>query len=126
MTRYDSIVKTSLPARAAALSLALVADRVLGEPPASLHPVARFGQAMEGMERRVWADRRATGALYAAAGVGSAAAVGVLLSRGSRGLRIATLAGCTYVTVAGRALREVAAGVAEALDAGDLPAARGR
>lgn len=125
MTRYGAVVNSSLPARAAALSLALVADRALGEPPATLHPVARFGQAMEGMERRVWADRRGTGVLYAAAGVGSAAAVGFVVSRGNHGLRVVTLAGCTYVAVAGRALREAAADVAGALDAGDLPAARG-
>ena len=65
--------------RAAALWLALVADRVLTEPPPAVHPVARFGQAMTGLERAMWADRRGRGVAYAAAGVGGATAVGSLL-----------------------------------------------
>ena len=65
-----------LTGRDAAVVAGLVADRLLGEPPTSWHPVARYGQAMQALERRWYADRRRAGIAYTAAGVGAALATG--------------------------------------------------
>jgi adenosylcobinamide-phosphate synthase len=62
--------------RDTAVVAGLVADRVLGEPPASWHPVARYGQAMQALERRWYGDGRVAGMVYAAAGMGAALATG--------------------------------------------------
>jgi adenosylcobinamide-phosphate synthase len=104
-------------ARPTAAGLGVLLDQALGEPPASLHPVARFGQAMGRVERRVYADRRSAGAAYAMAGVGAALAAGAV----ARSPIVAT-----YVAVAGRSLAEAARSVERALAEGDLPTARSR
>ena len=101
--------------RLLAASGGIVADLVLGEPPLRPHPVSAFGSLMAAVERRLWADDRAHGVLHAAVGVAASSAAGGLLR---------STAGATYLSVAGRALREAAASVGDALDAGDLPAAR--
>ena len=118
------MVRAALAGRAAAVSLALAADRALGEPPEVVHPVALFGRTMEALEPRVWADHRTAGAGYAAAGIGAATAAGMLLSRGGPARRVAALAATTYVAVAGRALCDAARGVQAALDLGDLEESR--
>jgi adenosylcobinamide-phosphate synthase len=104
--------------RATAAGAALVIDRALGEPPLPdrLHPVALFGTAIAALERRVYDDRRAPGALLAAAGVGLAAAAGVAVGS-------PLVAG--YVSTAGRGLHTAALRVAAALTSGDVPTARG-
>lgn len=117
-------MRVSLAPRAAAVSLALVADRAFGEPPAVIHPVARFGQLMEAVENVWWDDRRRTGAVFAAGGVGLGATVGLATSRAGRAGRLCGLAAATYVALAGRALCEAAEQVAAALDGGDLDGAR--
>jgi adenosylcobinamide-phosphate synthase len=96
----------------------LVADRVVGEPPASVpHPVAVFGRSMGAVERHLYAPRRGAGAGYAAVGV----ALGVAAGRAVRSTAVAT-----YVAVAGRALAEAAEEVRAPLAAGDLEEARRR
>ena len=117
------MVKTTLAPRAAAVSLALVADRAFGEPPAVIHPVARFGQLMGAAETWWWADRRRNGVAFTAAGMGLAATVGLAATRAGR---IGGVAAATYVAVAGRALCDAAGRVADALDEGDVEAARVR
>jgi adenosylcobinamide-phosphate synthase len=116
----------TLAARVAAVGVALVADRALGEPPAWMHPVAGFGQMMVRLERPLWADRRRAGVMYAAAGIGAGAATGALMSRGGTSSRLVALAGATYVALASRALCDAAGAVGAALDAGDLDQARER
>jgi len=101
--------------RSVAAGLGVLADGFLGEPPMSPHPVAAFGSVMRAIERRLYADRRTTGLAHAAAGVGLGAAAGVL---------VGSTAVATYLAVAGRALREVSAEVALALEVGDLEGAR--
>ncbi len=101
--------------RAGAAALGIVADRLLGEPPVRPHPVSLFGRLMRASEARLWADRRAPGALHAAFGIGVGAAAG-RLSR-------STVAS-TYLAVAGRALDEAASEVEAALLADDLDRAR--
>ncbi len=120
------------PAALGAVAVGITADWLLGEPPASWHPVAAFGRAMEGLEARWYSDSRRRGVAYAAAGVGGAALAGSLLDRAA-GLPIpaaarrrAGLALATYLSVAGRALAEAAGAVDAALAAGDLDAARAR
>ncbi|MDQ1505576.1 MAG: adenosylcobinamide-phosphate synthase, partial [Actinomycetota bacterium] len=87
--------------RSLAAGAGLVADRLLGEPPEVLHPVAAFGRAMIALERRLrsesgsgpgpgedrrariaewgfdsWRDGRGAGTGYALAGVGLGWAAG--------------------------------------------------
>ncbi len=118
-----------------AVCVGIAADRLLGEPPASWHPVARFGRAMLWLEKRSYADSRWRGGLHAASGTALAAAPGWLLAAGpglapqraqARVRRALVLALATYVGVAGRALTTAARQVAEPLGAGDLDTARGR
>lgn len=116
-------MSASLRGRAAAVALGLAADAVLGEP-AALHPVAGFGRAMTAVERRLWADDRARGGVYALAGVGAGALAGAVAGR--RLGRLPALAASVWVAAAGRMLLCEADAVADALDAGDLEAARRR
>jgi adenosylcobinamide-phosphate synthase len=101
--------------RALAAAVGLLADRAVGEPPVSPHPVAAFGRLMRAVERGAYADRRDSGTAHAAVGV----AVGV-----AAGAAIGSTAVATYLAVAGRALGESAAQVERALRAGDLEGAR--
>jgi adenosylcobinamide-phosphate synthase len=98
-----------------AIAVALGADRLFGEPPASSHPVAGFGTAMGHLERCCYAQARRQGVAYAAAGV----AAGVTAGRVARSTALAT-----YIAVGGRALRDAALAVDAALGAGDLDGAR--
>lgn len=100
-------------------AVGIVADRLVGEPPLDPHPVARFGTLMNRVEERLWADSRVRGALHAAVGVGVGVGAGLPGGRSLFGT-----AGATALAVAGRGLAEAAAMVGDALDAGDLDAAR--
>ncbi|HYV59114.1 MAG TPA: cobalamin biosynthesis protein [Acidimicrobiia bacterium] len=93
----------------------VMADRLLGEPPAVAHPVARFGTVMRGVEGRLYRDARDAGAAHAAVGIGLAAAAGAALG---------SPAAAAYVAVAGRALAGAALDVEAALACDDLAAAR--
>ncbi len=93
----------------------LFIDRLVGEPPPVVHPVAGFGQIMERVEHTLWADRRLRGAAYAAVGV----AIGAVGGRMMRSTAIAVA-----VASAGRELRRTALSIGEAISDGDLPAAR--
>ena len=110
--------------RPLAVAAGLAADRLLGEPPAPLHPVVWFGTAMERVERRWWRDERRAGVAYAAAGAGGAAATG-WAAAGAVG-PTAALAGATAVCAASRALLGEARVVGHHLEAGDLETARRR
>ena len=121
----------------AAAAVGLLADRLFGEPPAAVHPVALFGRVMTRLERRAWRGSRPAGVAYATAGVG----IGVLASTGlgraaSTGLgRAAGLARrspvpgvavATWLVVAGRALGEEACAIGERLAVEDIEGARRR
>lgn len=109
--------------RAAAVALGLAGDALVGEP-VSLHPVAGFGRAMTALERRIWADDRVHGTAYALAGMGLGALAGAGASR--RAGTLGALAVSVWVAASGRMLLGEASAVADALDAGDLEAARRR
>ena len=113
-----------LTARASAVAAGLAADRILGEPPASVHPVAVFGSRMQAAEKALYADRKSAGVLYAGAGVLAAAAVGRLMTRRNRAASWAAMSTATYIAVAGRALLESAASIEAPLTQGDVELAR--
>jgi adenosylcobinamide-phosphate synthase len=98
----------------------LIADRLVGEPPAPYHPVAAFGRAAGAAERRMWADSRARGVAFAGLAVGTPVAVGAVASGAG------WVAAWTWVAVAGRMLGEVASDLHDALAGGDLVTARQR
>jgi adenosylcobinamide-phosphate synthase len=93
----------------------LLADRLLGEPPAAAHPVALFGRLMNGVEARVYSPRRIAGVAYALVGVALGLAAGVV-GRST----MATVA----LAAAGRSLRETALEVNRTLVISGLDAAR--
>lgn len=99
-------------------------DRLLGEPPAAMHPVARFGSAMTELERRIYGDNRGRGVVYAAVGTGVGAAVG-MLARKSAGPVVSTVV-VSWLAMAGTMLESEGRRVAQALDDGDLVEARRR
>lgn len=102
-------------ARGVAVAVGLLADRALGEPQVQPHPVAAFGTAMGAVERRAYADARAAGVAYTAAGVGLAV---------TAGSAVRSTAVATWVVVAGRGLGQAALDVGRALEQGDLASAR--
>jgi adenosylcobinamide-phosphate synthase len=114
--------------RALGLVLGYVADRLFGDP-RRLHPVAGFGTLSSRLERHMYADSRARGALYSAVLVGGAAASGWLASGTTRkrpGLHVALVAACTWVVLGGRSLEQEADWVYRCLADDDLPGARTR
>ncbi|HEY8489421.1 MAG TPA: adenosylcobinamide-phosphate synthase CbiB [Dehalococcoidia bacterium] len=111
---------------------ALALDRLLGEPPPALHPVVWLGRAVAWASGHVpWGDPRREfryGLAMAAGFPLAAAAAGWLAVRAARswsrpgGFLLAAWLLKTAFAV--RNLEEAAAPVADALERGDLPAAR--
>ncbi|WP_407940053.1 cobalamin biosynthesis protein [Nocardiopsis coralli] len=115
-------------ARAAGLLLGYAADRVLGDP-RRFHPVAGFGTAAAALERRLYADSRARGAVHTSVLVGAAAGIGAAAERATEGrplARAAVTAVATWAVLGGRSLEREATAVQDLLDEGDLPGARER
>lgn len=104
----------SLP-RPLAVAAGLAVDRLLGEPPSSVHPVAAFGAAMGALERRLYAPTTGRGAAYAAAGT----ALGVLAGRA-----VGSTVTATATASAGRSLADAATAIGGALGRHDLDEAR--
>jgi adenosylcobinamide-phosphate synthase len=104
-----------------AAAAGLLADRVLGEPPAPVHPLGMFGRGMTALERRTWRDSRAAGAAYAATGVALGLGAGLALGPSPSAGAMAT-----WVVVAGRALGDEARAIGERLVNDDLDGARRR
>jgi adenosylcobinamide-phosphate synthase len=105
-----------------AVAIGLACDRLVGEPPLAIHPVARFGQAMTAVERRCYRDARAAGAVLCATGVGGAVLAGWVLQRVVGRHLAASVA--VAVCSAGRMLGREANAIGDVLAAGDLEAAR--
>ncbi|MEU6852152.1 CobD/CbiB family cobalamin biosynthesis protein, partial [Actinacidiphila alni] len=109
-------------------ALGFLGDLVAGDPRRG-HPVAAFGRAAAALERRMWRDDRASGAVYAALCAGGAVAGAVLAERAVRSspvLRAGLTAAATWSVLGGTSLAREARAVAAALEAGDLDAARAR
>ncbi len=105
----------ALSRRAGAVALGLALDRVVGEPPAAIHPVALFGNSMTRFERLIWADDRLRGVGYTATGVGIGLFCGRLIRFTSAAVALA---------VAGRQLRSIAGSVGRSAQDADLEQAR--
>jgi adenosylcobinamide-phosphate synthase len=101
--------------RCMATAAGLLGDRLLGEPPAAVHPVAMFGTLMQRIENRIYSPRRAAGTAYTLIGVGVGVPVGAVRLMPAAALTLAT---------SGRRLRETALEVHRALDVSALDAAR--
>lgn len=113
-------------ARALGLVLGFAADRVLGDP-ARFHPVAGFGRVAGTVERRTWADDRASGARYAAMLVAGTGTLGLLADRAMRrrpAAQTLLTAATTWAVVGGRSLGREAVRVESHLERADLLAAR--
>ncbi|SFF16807.1 adenosylcobinamide-phosphate synthase [Actinacidiphila alni] len=109
-------------------ALGFLGDLVAGDPRRG-HPVAAFGRAAAALERRMWRDDRASGAVYAALCAGGAVAAAVLAERAVRSspvLRAGLTAAATWSVLGGTSLAREARAVGAALEAGDLDAARAR
>ena len=96
-------------------AVGIVLDRLLGEPPAPVHPVVLFGRAMEITERMIYRDTWLAGAAHAA--VGAALGVGA-------GALAPSTALATVLAVGGRGLARAALEVSGALAASDEVRAR--
>jgi len=110
-------VRGRLARRAGGTALGLLADRVLGEPPAELHPVAGFGQLMSTVERGLYRDAIGPGAVFAATGLSLGLAAGRMARSTALGVAVST---------AGRMLRREALAIEDRLVQGDLDGARTR
>lgn len=113
--------------RAVGLGVGYAADRLLGDP-RRWHPVAGFGTAAAGLERRTYRDSRAWGAGHVLVLVGGAAGIAGLAQRSARrpAARTALTALATWAVLGGRSLDREADTVHAFLAAGDLPRARRR
>ena len=115
-------------ATAAGLVLGAVLDALLADP-RRRHPVAAFGAAATALERRVYADSKIRGGLYAAVCVGGAVALGVAADRLTRRrplARTAVTAAATWAVLGGTSLGREGTTMARELESGHLEAARGR
>ena len=104
---------------ALALVLGFALDRALGDP-AHGHPVAGFGTLAKALERHAWRPRRRAGIAHVALLLAVAAWVG---RRAQASPAASALA--VWTALGGRSLEQAATTMAELLEAGDLPAARG-
>ncbi|MEW2577139.1 cobalamin biosynthesis protein [Streptomyces syringium] len=113
---------------ASGAALGFLGDLLVGDPRRG-HPVAAFGRAAQGVERRLWRDHRGYGALHTLVCAGGTAAAAGLLTRAVRNsprAHIALTAAATWAVLGGTSLGREARAVGGALAAGDLDVARER
>ncbi|WP_405661127.1 cobalamin biosynthesis protein [Streptomyces sp. NBC_01166] len=106
----------------------LIADLLFGDPRRG-HPVAAFGRAAAGAERRLWRDHRGWGALHTLVCAGSATGAAALAARAARNrpaAAVALTAAATWSVVGGTSLGREARAIGRALAAGDIESARER
>jgi adenosylcobinamide-phosphate synthase len=95
-------------------------DALTGDPRRG-HPVAAFGRAVAALERRLYADSKARGAVFAGLCVFAAAGLGAAARRNS-----SATAAATWVVLGGTSLAREGRAMERALERGDLDAARAR
>ncbi|WP_051063284.1 adenosylcobinamide-phosphate synthase CbiB [Ilumatobacter nonamiensis] len=117
-------VAAPAPGLPTAMVGAFAVDRVLGEPPASLHPVAAFGSLMNALEARVHADSRRAGMAYTAVGIATGLTAAAVLRRMLGRTGSTVVAGS--IAIAGCMLEREGVQIAERLRAGDIIGARNR
>lgn len=98
------------------------ADLAIGDP-ARWHPVACFGRLAAGVERAAYRPTRRRGAAVVAGLAGGSALLAELLARTRLG-RGPVLLGLTWAALGGRSLIREGIRVADAVQAGELEAAR--
>lgn len=106
----------------------LLGDLFLGDPRRG-HPVAVFGRAAGGVERVLWRDHRGWGTLHTALCAGGVVALGAVAARTVRARPAASVAltgVTTWAVVGGTSLAREARAIGQALQAGDIEAARAR
>ncbi|MFE1845649.1 cobalamin biosynthesis protein [Streptomyces sp. NPDC059515] len=106
----------------------LLGDLLLGDPRRG-HPVAAFGRAAAAVEGVLWRDSRGRGALHTGVCVGGTVALGALAARqvrSSPAASVALTAAATWAVVGGTSLAREARAVGQALEDGDVDAARAR
>jgi adenosylcobinamide-phosphate synthase len=121
-------VRLRIGPRATGLALGALADALLGDP-RRWHPVAGFGCGAVRLERLLYQDSRAAGAVHTAVAVGIPVATGMLAEHLGRrrpvtGAALTALA--TWTVLGGTSLAREGSSMAGHLRAGDLAAARRR
>lgn len=114
--------------RALGLLLGVAADAVFGDP-RRFHPVAAFGSSAAALEKRLYADSQAAGAVYSAVLVGGTVALGVAVERVARRhwlVQALATGAATWVVLGGNSLATEGTSMGRELADGDLGAARGR
>lgn len=106
-------------ARMIGAAVGLFVDRLLGEPPAKVHPVSNFGNLMNGLENFIWQDNSVSGFWYVLIGL----AAGLVFSEPVGSPFFGTVVG-TYIAVAEKSLIENGMSVMTSLESGDLYEAR--
>ncbi|MCH7230819.1 cobalamin biosynthesis protein [Glycomyces sp. L485] len=104
------------------------ADMMVGDPRRG-HPVAGFGRLAADVERRTWRDSRLAGSVHTGTLVAATALLAVAADRAAKRrpcARAAMAAALTWTVVGGHSLRREAAGIAAAIEHGDLDEARRR
>lgn len=101
------------------IGLGVLADAVFGDP-VRFHPVAGMGQLAGSLERRIYADRREAGAAFAAVCVTGSAVTGLAIQRGGP----LAVGAAVWATLGGTTLARIGTLIADALDRGDIEAAR--
>ncbi|MCB0948007.1 MAG: cobalamin biosynthesis protein [Mycobacterium sp.] len=103
------------------------ADALFGDPRRG-HPVALFGGGASAVERRLYADDRCAGVLYAAGLLTAVAVCGAIAERVSRRRGVLAEAACvgtaTYVALGGKSLCRTGEQMVDLLEAEDIAAAR--
>nr|WP_274518048.1 cobalamin biosynthesis protein [Gordonia sp. KTR9] len=109
---------------AAGMLVGFVLDGLFGDPSRG-HPVAGFGRLTSAVERRLYRDSRRAGAGLVGVMVGSTVVLAAVPDRRATGVAgVAVTAAATWVALGGTSLCRVGDAVAEALEAGDIDAAR--
>jgi adenosylcobinamide-phosphate synthase len=117
-----------LPSRAAGIALGVLGDAAFGDPRRA-HPVAAFGRWAGVLERVGYAPTRRRGVAYTTVAITGPVLIGVAAERVAArrpvlGTVITALA--TWAALGGTSLARESRAMADALDRGDLPAARDR
>lgn len=118
-----------IDARGCGLALGVLADAAFGDPPNRAHPVAWFGTAALAVEKTTYNDSRAAGAKHVATLLIPLAIAGTLADRATRTRPLArclSTAVVTWAAIGAHSLVHEGNLMADALDAGNLDAARGR
>ncbi|WP_375474420.1 cobalamin biosynthesis protein [uncultured Jatrophihabitans sp.] len=118
-----------MPARLAVpagLAIGCALDALFGDP-SRRHPVALFGRAAGALERRLYADDRRSGAVFAAAAVVPLTAAAFVVDRAATRrpvVRAGLVAAATWAALGGCSLRRAGAAIESRVRAGDLVGAR--